>query len=63
MYVIDVAGRLSDVVEPLRVLSAFRYCGSAIEHGIDATHVLVLLLAGVVMAVAGGVLLERRDIL
>ena len=63
MYVIDVAGKLSDVVRPLRAVSAFRYYGSAVQHGIDATHVLVLVGAGVVMAVAGGVLFGRRDVL
>ena len=42
MYVIDLVGKLAEPIEPVRVLSAFRYYGSAIQHGIDVSHVVVL---------------------
>jgi ABC-2 type transport system permease protein len=63
MYVIDVVGKLADPVEPLRYLSAFRYYGSAIQDGIDPGSVAVLIITGIVLAVAGALLFERRDIL
>jgi ABC-2 type transport system permease protein len=63
MYVVDVVGKLADPVEPLRYLSAFRYYGSAIQDGIDPGSVAVLTITGIVLAVAGALLFERRDIL
>jgi ABC-2 type transport system permease protein len=62
MYVVDLVGKLSDAVEPLRAVSAFRYYGSAIQQGFDVSHALGLTLAGIVLAVAGAVLFERRDL-
>jgi ABC-2 type transport system permease protein len=62
MYVVDVVGKLSDTLEPLRVASAFRWYGSAIQDGFDASHAAGLVLAGVLLAVAGAVLFERRDV-
>ena len=63
MYVLDLVGKLSDAVEPLRVLSAFRYYGSAIQHGLDTSHVLGLTLVAFVVAAAGAALFARRDVL
>lgn len=63
MYVIDLVGKLSDAVEPLRVISAFRYYGSAVQNGLDISHVAGLVLAGLLAAVAGALLFERRDVL
>jgi ABC-2 type transport system permease protein len=63
MYVIDLVGKLSDAIEPLRVVSAFRYYGSAIQHGLDVSHLAGLTLAGLICAVAGAALFDRRDVL
>jgi ABC-2 type transport system permease protein len=62
MYFVDVLGRLSGVLEPLRPLSVFSHYGSAIEHGIDFADFTLVALAGVVLAVVGALLFERRDI-
>ncbi|HSD80802.1 MAG TPA: hypothetical protein VLB47_09075, partial [Solirubrobacteraceae bacterium] len=62
MYVIDLVGKLADPVEPLRYVSAFRYYGSAIQDGIDVSHVVGLTVAGVVLAVLGALAFERRDV-
>jgi ABC-2 type transport system permease protein len=63
MYIIDLVGKLADEVEPLRHLSAFKYYGSAIQDGIDPAAFAGLTAVGVGLAVAGAVLLERRDVL
>jgi ABC-2 type transport system permease protein len=63
MYVIDLVGKLADEVEPLRYASAFRYYGSAIQDGIDPLAFAGLTLVGIALAVAGALLLQRRDVL
>lgn len=63
MYVIDLVGKLSHAIEPLRAVSAFRYYGSAIQHGIDISHVLGLTAVAVALAAIGAVQFERRDVL
>ena len=63
MYVIDLVGKLSDPVEPLRYASAFKYYGSAIQDGIDPYAFAGLTLAGAALAIAGALLLQRRDVL
>lgn len=63
MYVLDLVGKLSDAVEPFRVLSAFRYYGSAVQDGLDASHMIVLTLFAVGLAAAGAQLFARRDLL
>lgn len=63
MYVIDLVGKIATELDPLRVISAFRYYGSAVQEGLDWSHVIGLTLAGIVLTVAGALLLERRDIL
>jgi ABC-2 type transport system permease protein len=62
-YVLDVAGKLAGAIEPLRALSPFRWYGSAIQHGLDVSHVAGLTLVAVVLAAAGAQLFERRDVL
>ena len=61
MYVMDLAGKLADM-EWLRVPSAFRYYGSAVQDGIDPAHFAGLVVAGVVLAAVGALLFERRDL-
>jgi ABC-2 type transport system permease protein len=63
MYVIDLVGKLADAAEPLRAVSAFKYYGSAIQDGIDPLAFAGLTLAGVLLAAAGALLFERRDVL
>ena len=63
MYVVDLVGRLADPLEPLRPLSAFRYYGSAIQNGFDASHAVGLTVCGVVLTWAGAELFDRRDVL
>lgn len=63
MYVIDLVGKVADPIEPLRYVSAFRYYGSAIQDGIDPPAFAGVTLAGIVLAAAGALLLERRDVL
>lgn len=62
MYVIDLVGKLADAVEPFRVISAFRYYGSAIQNGLDLSHVAGLTIAALLAATAGALLFERRDV-
>ena len=62
VYVMDVAGRVAGGLEPLRAVSAFRYYGSAIQDGVDVSHMVALTAAGVLLAAVGAVLFERRDV-
>jgi ABC-2 type transport system permease protein len=62
MYVIDLVGKLAPPVEPLRVLSAFRYYGSAVQDGLDVSHATGLVLVAVALASVGAMLFERRDV-
>jgi ABC-2 type transport system permease protein len=62
MYVLDLAGRLSSSLEPLRWFSAFRYYGAPLRDGIDVSHFVVLTAAGVVLIAAGAALFDRRDL-
>ena len=61
MYVIDVAARIADALEPAGHLTAFHYYGSPLINGLDGGHAL-LAGAGVLLAVVGAALFERRDI-
>ena len=63
MYVLDLVGRLADPAAPLRALSAFRYYGSAVQDGLDASHMIGLTIAALVLTTAGSLLFERRDLL
>ncbi len=62
MYVIDLVGKLADPVEPLRSVSAFKYYGSAVRDGIDPLAFAGLAVAGAVLAAAGALLFDRRDV-
>lgn len=62
MYVVDLVGKLAEPVEPLRAVSAFRYYGSAIQNGLDVSHMGVLVLGAIVLTVAGAQLFTRRDL-
>lgn len=62
MYVVDLVGKLADALEPVRVVSAFRYYGSAVQDGLDPSHAAGLVAAGAVLLFAGMALLERRDL-
>ncbi len=62
MYVVDLVGKLAEPVEPLRIVSAFRYYGSAIQDGLNAGHAAGLTLVAIGLAAAGVKLFERRDL-
>jgi len=63
MYVIDLVGKISPEIEPLRAFSAFRYYGSAIQDGLDVSHMAGLTFAAIALAACGALLFERRDVL
>lgn len=62
MYLAEVLGSFSGAIDALRTLSAFHYYGSAIEEGLDVAASAGLIGAGLVLALAGALLFERRDI-
>ena len=62
MYVVDLAGKLAEAIEPLRAISAFRYYGSAIQQGFDVSHAIGLTLVAITLTAAGAVLFDRRDV-
>jgi beta-exotoxin I transport system permease protein len=62
MYVLDLLGKLTDSIEPLRWLSVFRYYGSAVVDGIDPLAFAGVTLAALALAVVGTLLFERRDL-
>jgi ABC-2 type transport system permease protein len=63
MYALDVAGRLADSLEPIRWISAFRYYGAPMRDGIDPASFVGLAAVGMLLLIAGAVLLDRRDVL
>ncbi len=63
MYIVDLLGRLSPDIEPLRAVSAFRYYGSAVQDGLDISHMLALTLIAIATTAVGAALFERRDVL
>ncbi len=62
MYLMEVLGKLSDAFAAVDGLSAFHYDGSAIEDGLDLGSFAILVVAGALLAAAGCVLFERRDV-
>ena len=63
MYVIDLVGKLADPIEPLRVVTVFKYYGSGLTEGIDPAAFVGLTVCGAALAFAGTLLFERRDVL
>jgi beta-exotoxin I transport system permease protein len=61
MYVVDVASRVADALEPAGYATAFHYYGSPLIDGLDAGHA-GLAAFGVLLALAGAALFERRDV-
>ena len=62
MYVVDLVGKLSDSLSWIRYGSVFRYYGNALRDGIDPLAFVGVAGAGLLLAVAGAALFERRDI-
>lgn len=62
MYALDLAARLVTSLGPLRFASAFHYYGAPLRDGLDLSRCAVLAVAGVVLAIAGGMLFGRRDV-
>jgi ABC-2 type transport system permease protein len=63
MYAVDVAGRLSTSLAPLRWASVFRYYGAPFRDGIDIGGFLLTIGVGAALAVMGTVFFDRRDVL
>ncbi len=61
-YVIDLAGKVAPALEQVRALSPFKYYGSAIQDGIDPVAFAGLALVGALLAIAGALAFERRDL-
>lgn len=63
-YVINTLGAIVDFLEPVRWVSPFFYHGgnSPILNGLDALHVLLLLIVIAVPAIAGFIVYQRRDL-
>lgn len=62
MYLLDLIGRLDDAIEGVRWISVFRYNAHAAVEGIDPVAFAGVTVAAAGLAVAGALLLERRDI-
>lgn len=62
MYIVDVIGKLAPDLDFLRYGSVFRYYGMAIEDGIDPVAFLGVTGAAVLLAAAGALLFDRRDL-
>lgn len=63
MYVVDLVGKVADPLEPFRLLTVFKYYGSGLTEGIDPAAFAGLTVCGALLAFAGAVLFERRDVL
>jgi ABC-2 type transport system permease protein len=62
MYVIDLIGRLDTGLSGLRYVSVFKYYGNAIEDGIDPLAFGGVLAVAALLATAGALLFDRRDV-
>jgi ABC-2 type transport system permease protein len=62
MYLLDVIGKLAGSLGWLRSLSAFRYYGEPLLHGVSPGGVAGLVLAGALLAALGALQFERRDV-
>ena len=63
MYALDVAGRLANGLDPIRLISAFRYYGAPLRDGIDPASFIGLTAVGILLLITGALMLERRDVL
>ena len=63
MYAVDLAGRLAPRLDPIRWASAFRYYCAPTRDGIDPAWFVGLVGVGILLLIAGAILLERRDVL
>lgn len=61
MYAVDIAARMADALEPAGYATAFHWYGSPLIDGLDGGH-LALAAIGLLLAVAGAALFERRDV-
>jgi ABC-2 type transport system permease protein len=62
MYVADLVGRLDTSLDWVRYASVFRYYGRAIENGIEPLAFASVTAVAVLVAWAGALLFERRDL-
>lgn len=63
MYVVDLVGKISPDLHDVRIASAFRWYGSAVQDGFQWNHALCLSGVGALLAVIGAELFQRRDVL
>jgi ABC-2 type transport system permease protein len=63
MYAVDLAGRLAPGLDPIRWAFPFRYYGAPMRDGIDPASFVGLAGVGILLLIAGAVLMERRDVL
>ena len=63
MYVVDLVGKISPDLHDVRIASAFRWYGSAVQDGFAWSHAIGLSAVGLLLAVVGAELFQRRDIL
>ena len=59
---VDLVGRLDPSLDWIRYVSVFRYYGSAIQNGIDSLAFAGVVIAATLLAGAGSLLFERRDL-
>jgi ABC-2 type transport system permease protein len=62
MYLMDTIGRASEDLEDWRPLSVFYYYGSAIENGLDWTHVGGITLIALALLLLATQVFRQRDI-
>lgn len=62
MYLLDIVGKLSDPLHAVRAVSALRWYGTPLQSGLDLAGFAVLVVAGALLAAAGGICATRRDV-
>jgi ABC-2 type transport system permease protein len=61
-FALEYLGKLADLPETLRAVSPFHYVAAVPAQPFDRTGAIVLLVAGIVLAVVGLVGIRRRDL-